>query len=350
MISKSTSEHILLIGTDLEGKGGIAVLLKMYSEIFTIFHFICSHKFCNKFNQLLLAIYAIIKMFYYFLFFKVRVVHIHTASYHSFFRDSVYILIAKICNKKVVIHIHGGKFEQFYYKYPHYCNYICRKADSIVCVSKCFADIFRRLQLNEKICVIYNASEKPLYQKIKSHEKVINILFLGAIDDNKGIFDVLECLFEYKSYFQNKILLNIGGVGDDIRLKEMIKKYELQDIVLYHGWINYEKKNQLFAVTDIYIQPSYFESLGIAIIEAMNYAIPVIASNTGGIPELISTGDNGILIEPGDRSQLFYALCRLIEDSDLREQMGKKTLEKSKKFTLEQMEENLIKLYTTLLG
>lgn len=350
MIPRLISKQVLIIGTHLDGKGGIAILLKSYSQIFPVFYYVCSHKFSNRWYQLWITFTAFFKVVYYCSMRRIKIVHIHTASYRSFFRDSVYLLIAKLFNKKIIMHIHGGEFEQFFYKYPHYCRCVCQKADCVVAVSYFFGKIFRRLQLNHQVEVLYNAAEKPLYQKIYDRDGIINILFLGTIDDNKGVFDVLKCFMEHKDYFQSRVVLHIGGIGDSSRLEKEIKEFGLQDVVLYHGWMNQIEKNHMLAMTDIYIQPSYFESLGIAIIESMSYGIPVIASNTGGIPELVDSGSNGFLIPPGDMEQFFCVLSSLIENNDLCMQMGMKSLEKSRNFTIEQMEINIVELYRSFLN
>ena len=342
-------KKILLIGTSYEGKGGIAILLKIYLQLFANVSFVCSHKFANKWNQLWIAFIAIFKVIYYLVFTNIQIVHIHTASYRSFFKDSLYLLIAKLFNKKVILHLHGGEFEKFYSHNKKYCNWICHKADCIVGVSKYFGNLFERLDLNKEIKVIYNAVDKPLYSKKELSNPTLNILFLGTIDENKGIFDTIECFAKHIDYFQDKVILHICGVGDSERLTAMIEKYQLHNNIKYHGWVNYQEKNRLLSISDIYIQPSYFESLGIAIIEAMGYGIPIVASRTGGIPELVETGKNGILITPGSTDELFNALSSLIEDSSLRQKMGECSLKSSTQFTLEKMESDIVELYKSLL-
>lgn len=353
MLTKDLSDKILIIGTDLSGKGGIALLIKSYTRFFPTFNYICTHQFTNKFRQILIALKAIILTIYYCLFKNIKIIHIHTASYNSFFRDSIYFLIAKKLKKTVILHLHGGKFETFYNKHPKYCSYICGKADCIIAVSNYFGNIFKKLNLNKNIQVIYNSADEILNSRISKETKreQLNITFLGAIEKNKGIFDIIECLNRNYTYFKTKKThIHICGVGNSKELTNMIEKYNLLNLITYHGWVNKENKNLLLANTDIYLQPSYFESLGIAIIEAMNYSIPIIASDTGGIPELVEHNNNGLLIEPGNINELFNALKKLIEDSELRTSMGKKAYIKSHLFTTEIMECKLNNLYNYLLN
>lgn len=339
---------VVIIGTDIRGKGGIAILLDIYLRLFPNIKYIRSHKFSNVIFQFLIALFACFRLIYCLCFQHVSIVHIHTASYRSFIRDSVYLLIAKFFRKKVILHLHGGEFEKFYLQNKKYCNYICHRADCIVAVSNYFGEIFRRYQLNDRVEVIYNSADKPLFSKNNLSNKCLNILFLGTIDNNKGVFDLVQCIARNYEKFHNKVVLNICGVGDSGRLMSMIEDYSLSDVVIYHGWVDNYKKNQLLSIADIYVQPSYFESLGIAIIEALGYGIPIVASNTGGIPELVVDGENGFLIEPGNIDNLFNALSILIDTPVLREQMGNKSLTKSKLFTHEYMKNQVVNLYKSL--
>lgn len=349
MISGELCRKVLIIGTDFNGKGGIAFLLHLYSKIFSPFLFICSHRFTTKWVQLGLAIVAFFKLLYYCIFSSVKIVHVHTASYRSFYRESVYILLAKIFRRKVILHLHGGEFELFYNNSSRYVRFICKQADFVVGVSKYFGELFRELNLNENIFVLYNAIQPPLYEKKINNDGKIRISFLGTIDNNKGVFDIIDCMVVNREYFRDKIELHIGGIGDEKHLLAKMKEGNIIDFVRYDGWLDDIQKNELLAQTDIYLQPSYFESLGIAIIEAMSYGIPIIASNTGGIPELVKSSEHGYLIAPGDIEQLFYVLRLLIENKNLRENFGRNSLKKSKEFTIESMEKNIIRLYNILL-
>lgn len=113
MISNK-SKNILTIGTDTNGKGGIAILIQSYSKMFKKFNFIASHQEGNLFKKTALSISALLRCCYYCIFKPIRIVHIHTASFTDFYRQSIYVFCAKVFRKKVILHIHGAKFEQFY--------------------------------------------------------------------------------------------------------------------------------------------------------------------------------------------------------------------------------------------
>jgi len=94
MISNK-SKNILTIGTDTNGKGGIAILIQSYSKMFKKFNFIASHQEGNLFKKTALSISALLRCCYYCIFKPIRIVHIHTASFTDFYRQSIYVFCAK---------------------------------------------------------------------------------------------------------------------------------------------------------------------------------------------------------------------------------------------------------------
>lgn len=354
-VNKLVYFKILYIGTDPKGKGGMATVMRFYQNISKEkFSFICVHRFESKFKQLLRAIGAFFLLLYNCICKPIQIVHIQTASYRSFYRDSVYLLLAKLLGKRVILHIHGGEFELFYNQSPRFCHFICRKADCLMAVSEYFAQIFRNLKLNDNVICLYNPIEYDIerstsYEKNSLDEKKINIAFFGAIDRNKGVYDILKCWHTHKSFFSTYANLHLAGIGDHDTLNELIDEYGISDLVTYHGWLNDEAKGRLLETTDIYLQPSYFESLGIAILEAMSYQIPIIATRVGGIPELVHHGDNGFLINPGDIDQLFFFIRLLVEDSEMRRIMGEKGFQSVDKFSIQSIKRQVEELYSELL-
>lgn len=343
-------KQVLYIGTHPEGRGGMASVMKMYASFAgDDFRFICTHRESAKIEQAARVVFSAILLICYCLFVKIKIIHIHTASYHAFFRDSIYLLIAKLFKKKVILHLHGGKFESFYDEHPSYCRFICHNADCVVAVSSYFRSLFERLRLNSNICVLYNAIDPPLFMKDNQFRQIKNITFMGAINANKGIYDILDCWKTHKDFFSHNVILHICGVGEEEKVSSFIGENALDDLVLYHGWLNRDAKNRLFAMTDIYLQPSYFESLGISILEAMSYSIPIIASNTGGIPDLVSDGENGYLIQPGDVESIFACIQSLIEDPVMMRRMGACSYKRSQNFFPERIKCEVVELYKSIL-
>ncbi len=107
----------------------------------------------------------------------------------------------------------------------------------------------------------------------------------------------------------------------------------------------------ILAAADLFVLPSLQEALGLSVLEAMAAALPVVASAVGGIPELISSGEDGLLVEPANPEQLAEAIALLLQDAALRRRMGARAREKVlDQFTLQEMWRQTDLVYRSALG
>jgi glycosyltransferase involved in cell wall biosynthesis len=87
----------------------------------------------------------------------------------------------------------------------------------------------------------------------------------------------------------------------------------------------------------------------ITILEAESYSLPIISTKVGGIPEIVNDGENGILIEPGDKQAMYDAIIKLMRDKDLAKEMGQKSVHFTCEHLPDYVENQLTTLYTELL-
>lgn len=133
---------------------------------------------------------------------------------------------------------------------------------------------------------------------------------------------VIRAFAEAARRVSNIRLLMIGGGELQGRLQKMAEELGVQSLIELRGWVEMAEARRLIRESDIMIMPSYRESFGVAALEATAAGVPVIATNTGGIPEIIENDYNGILISPGDEPALTEAIVRLADDPLLRGRMG----------------------------
>ena len=105
-----------------------------------------------------------------------------------------------------------------------------------------------------------------------------------------------------------------------------------------------------FEAFDLLVHPSQSEGLGSVLLEAQQHKTPVIASDVGGIPDIVKDGITGILIPPDDASTLEKSIIELYEDSDLRNKIIKNATEHLKNFSPDNITERYLKLYQQILA
>jgi glycosyltransferase involved in cell wall biosynthesis len=146
-----------------------------------------------------------------------------------------------------------------------------------------------------------------------------------------------------------KVKLVIVGDGEQREtIQKEISKQGLEDCVLLTGERN--DIPEILAATDIFILSSFWEGLPRSIIEAMMAGLPVVASRVGGVPELVQEGENGFLFAPGDAESCAEKIQRLLNDTGLRERMGRVSRQKAlQEFSLDRMLEETRRVYEAVL-
>lgn len=350
MIKKNVSGKVLVVGPDYrKPKGGISQLLNTYSCIFESYNFIATVGYNNKLHKLWDLFWACWQLIYSLLVRDIRVVHIHSASDISFFRKSIIIVLTKIFRVKIVLSLHAGDMLEFYKRHPRLVHKVTNKCDVIIALTPYWQKEFAKRSFCRRIECIPNAIKIPNTNFKKTKGKKLRILFLGSICAYKGIFDIIECFVRNRNYLENKVMLNVCGVGESAYLNQMIEDGNVSEFVNNIGWVDGVRKEQLLMESDVLIQPSYIEAFGISVLEAMSYRLPVIGSKVGGIVDLIDDGVSGFLIDAGDMEKFMEKLQLFIEKPEFVEQMGLVAFEKAKQYYPIVIEKQLCDLYKSLL-
>jgi len=121
------------------------------------------------------------------------------------------------------------------------------------------------------------------------------------------------------------IHLSLAGAGEMTgTLRNLAQKLDITEHVSFTGFIDNRKIPEFLADHDIMIMPSVMasESFGVAVLEASAVGLPVVASNIGGVPEVVKNGTTGLLVPPGDAKALAAAVINLVDNAELRKEMG----------------------------
>lgn len=343
------TKNILTIGIDYRVvRGGVAAVENVYSTFYQPFNHVTTTVTNGQVKKLLVLCKAILQFLYWMLFHpEIKIVHVQGSVGASFWRKAIFIYIAKFFHKKVVWHMHAGRFAVFYQQHRYAVRKVVNKSDVIIALSEYWKEYFKNEFPTKRVEIIKNVISAPRVHKQQTG--YFTLLFLGLLGKNKGIYDLLECIRDHKVEFQGKLKLYIGGNGEIEHVKQLIKEYGIADIVIFEGWVSGDKKIELLNKSDAYILPSYKEGLPISILEAMSYGMPIISTPVGGIPEIVSNGENGYLVEPSNKEDIYKAIISLLNDSDLRNRMGSVSLSRVGEHLSEYVEKQLETLYDSLL-
>ncbi len=205
--------------------------------------------------------------------------------------------------------------------------------DRILCQGKIYHEFFTgEIGMDSARCPIlanWTATEELLHigasRRYASNGDTLTLLFLGWIEREKGVFELLECLRVLTSkpgLPRLKVLMAGDGSGME-PVRRFVRENGLEHSVELPGWIDGPQKADAFRNADVFVLPSYVEGMPNALIEAMAAGLPVIATDVGAVSDMVDDGSNGIVIQSRDANALIRAVESLICTPSLRMALGR---------------------------
>jgi glycosyltransferase involved in cell wall biosynthesis len=174
----------------------------------------------------------------------------------------------------------------------------------------------------EKIRVVYNGLDSREFAPIPGLAKKPNsLIFVGNSEDRKkGLLYLLQAL----AYLPESVSLTVvdGGAPQRSFAPMLVEKYKVGRRVFFTGKIGPGDLVRLYGSAEIAVVPSLYEGFGFPAAEAMSCELPVVSSTAGALPEVVGNDGAGILVPARDGPALAKAIRRLLEDPELRRQMG----------------------------
>ncbi|MDC0099510.1 MAG: N-acetyl-alpha-D-glucosaminyl L-malate synthase BshA [Crocinitomicaceae bacterium] len=162
----------------------------------------------------------------------------------------------------------------------------------------------------------------------------------------KRVDDVLKMFDKVNQKIPSKLLM-VGDGPERFGLEELCAQLGLCDRVVFIGKVR--ETQEVLEISDLFVLPSETESFGLAALEAMAMGVPVISSNTGGIPEVNINGETGFMSEVGDVEDMAKNAIYILEDEDRKKNFGENALARSKVFDIDAVVRQYEDLYKTLI-
>ncbi len=253
----------------------------------------------------------------------------------SFIEKGTMIILAKWLGKKTILAPRSGMLLDNLQNptFRKFIIFVIKRADIVICQGESWKTTFSEVVPNEaKYQVIYNWIDVKIYEKaIKTTEnpsKTLEILFLGWLEDFKGIYELVEAVEELKEKNLD-FHLTIGGNGTQLQnLKEKVKANNLEQYVTIAGWLKGEQKFEALQRADIFVLPSYNEGFPNALLEAMCAAKACIATDVGAVSDILNE-ETGYIIPIKNSAILAKKMALLIENQELRDKFSNNALQKA---------------------
>ena len=242
-------------------------------------------------------------------------------------------------------------------RYYGHIDQAVRWTDHIISVSESTKrDTIQHLGVpEEKITVVHEAASS-IFQPLdgaEAKEQVRNrfgvdgpyILFVSTIEPRKNVPSLLRALYQLVTCYKEDVRLVLAG-GRGWLFEDafaVVDELELDDRVHFVGRVTSEDLLYLYNAAEMLAHPAFYEGFGLPPLEAMACGLPVVASNVASLPEVV--GDAGQLIDPHDVDELTVSMWRVLNDSELREQMREKGLRQAGRFSWERAARETMEIY-----
>ena len=291
---------------------------------------------------------------------KLDILHVHYAMPHA---TSAYLAQKMVGEDKIkyVTTLHGtditlvGSHSSFY----KITKFSIENSNGITCVSnylkKSTEEIFK---IKKDMRVIYNFVDTARYKResmdrknldflkhIKKGDKVIS--HISNFRPVKKIQNIIKAFCKISREVQSKLLL-VGEGPEAARCKIMVEKLKLEDKVFFLG--RYDNIIPVLSASDLYMLPSKSESFGLSALEALSCSVPVIGTNTGGLPEVVIDGQCGYLCDPNDIKSLANRALKILCSEELSKKMGHEARKRAKLFDSSIIVPQYINYYNEVLN
>lgn len=154
------------------------------------------------------------------------------------------------------------------------------------------------------------------------NQSPLKILFVGWLDYEKGVMDILQALLNLSG--KNRFRIEFVGEGNALKeAKDFVGENGLEKEVVFSGWLEGPTLCKAYQRSEVFLLPSWMEGLPNAMIEAMATGLTPIVSSVGNIPSVIENGKNGLLVEPKNPGSVSNALNRIVDNELLLEKLGR---------------------------
>jgi len=322
--------RVIMLGPALTVKGGVSsvesLLIEALSARFQVKH-VSTLVDGGPLRKLMAFFSGLLHFIWLSITRRPSLVHIHFASRASFWRKSIFILLAKLQGIKVIAHAHGAQFNVFYdVESGRFRKFIIRtmlrRCDRLVVISSWWRGYYESLGVCPTVLIPNPVRrQEPCDRPIRDERTV---LMMGRLGERKGAYDLIRAIPLILAVYPHARFV-LAGDGEVERCRALLADCPWRERVSIPGWTSGEDRLRLYRSADLFVLPSYNEGLPMGILEAMSFGLPVVSTPVGGIPELVQDGRNGILVTPGDVAGLAIAISGLLADVNRLRSFGEQS-------------------------
>ncbi|MEI8168700.1 MAG: glycosyltransferase family 4 protein [Rhodoferax sp.] len=329
---------VMLLGPSLEAVSGVSTHLNqlMHSHLVNEFNFVHFQVGSQGRNETAIKktfrlVFSPLQFFWRMLQQSPHIIHVNTTmDPKGYWRDMVYLLIARSLGKKIVYQVHGGALPQFFFRNSQVLSYllkwILRTADLVVVLGQESLTAYRSFIPGLNVEAIPNAitpGEDPYWKRTPIRkDKPLCLVYVGRLAESKGVLEIIDAL-AILHRDKRSIYLTVAGLGPaEVEMRKKVTDHDLHEYVKFVGIVHGAEKERIWVESDLFVFPTYHEALPYALLESMAARTPPLISPVGEIPDVVEDGVHGLFVPQRNPQALATAISRLDNDRDLINRMG----------------------------
>jgi glycosyltransferase involved in cell wall biosynthesis len=273
-------------------------------------------------------------------------VHTFSASYFSFvLAPTPAILIAKLYGKKVLLNYHSGEASDHLARWPRTAIPIIRLVDEIAVPSEYLVRVFAQHSLRARAIFNIIGSETFRFRQ----RRPLRPMFLSNrnLESHYGVDRVLRAFAIIQQSFP-EACLTVAGDGSQRRsLEQLTRELNLRHVE-FTGQIDQGKVFAQYDAADIYLNGSEIDNQPLSLLEAFACGLPVVTTDAGGIPDIVTHEQTGLMVQCGSYEALAREAMRLLQEAALAERITKQAREECRRYSWDAVRGQWLELYEEL--
>ncbi len=249
----------------------------------------------------------------------------------SFVVEDLASWLGKLKGQPIVMTLRGGAFPEFQARFPRWTRRVLQRATRIVAPSAYLARAVAAQGFAAEIIPnLIELSHYPFQQRTRIAPRLFWMRSFHPVWNPQMAVRVLAKLREHHP--QATLVMAGQDKGLQSECERLAEQLGVRDALQLPGFIKAEQKRQLAAACDVFINTNRIDNMPVAVVEACAFGLPVVATNVGGIPDLLTEGETGLLVNDGDVAGMVAAILRVLNDAELAARLsvnGRKLAEKS---------------------
>jgi glycosyltransferase involved in cell wall biosynthesis len=230
--------------------------------------------------------------------------------------------LGRLIDVPMIFVLHGGNLPAFSKRYPRWVKRVLARGDILVAPSTYLVKGLKHLGLSIRVVRnIIDVNEYPFRLRRNISPKMIWMRSFHSIYNPQMAVMVLRSI---RDKHPDASLVMAGlDKGLEPEIKRMVAELGLQDAVRFPGFLDQDAKIKEFSEADMYLNTNRIDNMPVAVVEACALGLPVVATEVGGLPDLLEHGTSGLFVEDGDFNGMTNAVNSLLRDPELTEKLSK---------------------------